>query len=351
MSNFQHTKFITGMRGYAALAVFFCHFGAFKDIFPLFSGVVEYGKYGVLAFFVISAFTLSMAIDNSNLFDYKKYMIRRICRIVPLYYTVVVSAYFLGGIPYYLNLFDVSPDLFNVMMHLTFLNLFDVRYQNSLIGGEWPVPVEFTYYLLLPVLFRFATKGRAALITLFVAGLLVTMVHPNIYHLLGLPLRGLEYRWSCEEYAITYALGIITYVLSKKMRKDDGKNSYQLLFLFILLAGAIYTNQSITPLSGGLWVSLLILALYKRDALGKFLFENSIIQYIGTISFSIYMIHPLILNHLSLDAFAAPVRFILYLFLVILISHTTYYLIEKPAINWGQKKSATHIKPLSKVFS
>lgn len=77
------------------------------------------------------------------------------------------------------------------------------------------------------------------------------------------------------------------------------------------------------------------LVLSSGGALGKVLFENHIIQYLGKISYSIYLVHAIVLNHIpkSLGDFGV---FAVGLFVTVVISSITYYVIEKPFIALGK---------------
>lgn len=92
----------------------------------------------------------------------------------------------------------------------------------------------------------------------------------------------------------------------------------------------------------------LILVLSNKNYIGKILFKNIIIQYIGKISYSFYLIHAVVL--ILLDSFypllvSSGIYFknswecyMLYVFLiVIMISSLTYFFIEKPFVNLGKK--------------
>ncbi|MBK9322819.1 MAG: acyltransferase family protein [Bdellovibrionaceae bacterium] len=80
LNSFEDTAYLTGLRGYAALAVFFIHSGGAGlrqvDAFgegarSLLNRLVDFGKYGVVVFFVLSAYTIAMSLDRDDTVDYK----------------------------------------------------------------------------------------------------------------------------------------------------------------------------------------------------------------------------------------------------------------------------------------
>lgn len=126
-----NTLFLTGLRGYSALAVFLIHSGGggLKFFGNLGYKWVDLGKYGVISFFVLSALTLAMSISRSRKFSYSHYLLRRFARIFPMYSIVIIVFWWLGGLNDYQSIFGIpARDTYDLFTHLTFLNLWDVRY-------------------------------------------------------------------------------------------------------------------------------------------------------------------------------------------------------------------------------
>ena len=101
------TKYITGLNGIRAIAVFFVIISHrfpkdhFVNLFPL-------GNYGVDIFFVLSGFLISRILisqiknapikNTSNYTILKNFILRRALRIFPLYYALLFFMYFTKGI-------------------------------------------------------------------------------------------------------------------------------------------------------------------------------------------------------------------------------------------------------------
>jgi peptidoglycan/LPS O-acetylase OafA/YrhL len=135
---------LDGLRGLAALIVVASH--ASLSGLHLVPGVslAGVGKYGVYLFFVLSAFLLSVqwlqawsagAVTRTYLLGY---LARRVLRIYPLYVVVL-----LVGLALAPRGLGVPLDGAAVWRHLT---LQEGR------GHYWSIPVEFLYYLCIPVL-------------------------------------------------------------------------------------------------------------------------------------------------------------------------------------------------------
>jgi len=133
---------IDGLRGLAALIVVASHASNMGlHLIPGLS-LAGTGKYGVYLFFVISAFLLTFQWLQAppggpgTAGALGRYMVRRVLRIYPLYAVVLVLGWLLPrglGVP---------MDGPAVWTHLTLREGRDIY---------WSVPVEFKYYLVIPL--------------------------------------------------------------------------------------------------------------------------------------------------------------------------------------------------------
>ena len=232
-SEYTSTKFITGMRAYAALGVFLIHSGGFglRQFSTYTSRIVDFGKYGVLAFFVISAFTICMSVEKEKIFSFKNYILKRFFRVAPMYYLVLIIAFLLGGNIYYAQLFNVENDIFSLFYHFSFLNLLDVGHQNNLIGVEWSVPIEFLYYLFIPIFLMLLKNNKTLLlITLIVSAFII-----NFGDLLYVnSLSKISFNWSPIKYLFSFVFGIFIYIILIQLKKL-AKQVFSLQHLKVIL--------------------------------------------------------------------------------------------------------------------
>src|SRR5688500_8464276 len=95
-------NFIDSLRGLAALYVLILHIALVPDFKPTIpvclNSLVLNGGTGVTLFFVISAFTLCLTLEGrtSNNKEIAYFYLRRILRIVPLYYLWMIVMLFLS---------------------------------------------------------------------------------------------------------------------------------------------------------------------------------------------------------------------------------------------------------------
>lgn len=329
-----NTLFLTGLRGYSALAVFFIHSGGggFRSLGKWANKLVDLGKYGVISFFVLSALTLAMSIGRTRKFSYPHYLLRRFARIFPMYCVAIVAFWWLGGNNYYQNMFGVaSRDIFDLFAHLTFLNLWDVRYQASVIGVEWTVPIEMWTYLIIPPLFFLLARIDSLWkwIVFFVAlalSLLDTRWHQE----------WLGAHWAIETYLYCFIGGIIAYSYWDRINLS-AKIADSLVVA--ILIGALF------PTGGGrvleLWYTVLVMALILVLSQARYmrpLFENRPVVLIGNISFSFYLLHFPILHYLTEQHFSAQMIMLIGLIVTTSTAYLCHILIEKPALKMTGKR-------------
>lgn len=343
IGSFAGTQYLTGLRCYAALAVFFIHSGGLglrtSPIAPaFFNRVVDFGKYGVVVFFVLSAVTIAMSIDNSPKFNYLTYLAKRFLRIAPLYYLVLAAAFFFGGNADYFKIFSVENDLKNLLMHFSFLNLFDAKYRNNLIGVEWTIPLEMFYYFVLPVGHFVFMKYKNISGHLLIMSLSFTLVCSVLFMRFYDPQFWVyASHWSIEKYLFCYVVGLLIYENFLKSGISSIKlNSWYIIEMVILLVCFIRSDLKHEEEFIALWTAGLILILNSRSRLGVLLFENKPALYLGKISYSLYLVHfPILL--LVRNYVSDPISiFFVGLAVTVLVSSITYYLIEEPFMRVGK---------------
>lgn len=77
---YDGTNFITGLRAIAVLGVFVIHSGGggLRTLGEEYNRLVDWGKYGVEMFFVISGFTIFYQLYEKK-YDFKSFFALRLC--------------------------------------------------------------------------------------------------------------------------------------------------------------------------------------------------------------------------------------------------------------------------------
>jgi peptidoglycan/LPS O-acetylase OafA/YrhL len=156
---------LDGWRFIAFLSVFFYHafhteyeYIKVDPTYKLIKGLFKNGGLGVDFFFVLSGFLIIYLLisekEATGKIDAKKFYIRRILRIFPLYYLCVFFGF--GVFPQLKALASVVPDeTANLPYYLVFLGNIDIVKNQALpdsgvLAILWSVSVEEQFYLTIP---------------------------------------------------------------------------------------------------------------------------------------------------------------------------------------------------------
>lgn len=164
--------FLDAFRGMAIFWVIFFHINFFfrmelllGQADKLFYGVFRFGFWGVYMFFVISGFLVTgLLIDNGwDQLRIKRFYIRRIFKIVPQYWLVIVVVLVMHWAVLQVN----SPAKFSLqqVVSLYVPAVFFVHNYwplNDLIEHLWSMAVEVHFYLLYPLVLAMVCRIRSS---------------------------------------------------------------------------------------------------------------------------------------------------------------------------------------------
>lgn len=298
MTNSIHLPGLNGLRAIAALSVMWGHvfqkdFGDWGTSGFSLPVVAD----GVTLFFVISGFLITYLLLNeqakANTVDIPKFYLRRILRIWPLYYAYMIIALTVAGCWHDPNVWYYGFFAANIPFILT--------------AGIWPIVhywslgVEEQFYLFWPWLVKLS-KGRINRLLVIATTLCITWLACKwgTYLIAG---TGTIYRFFAAtrfDCMMLGALGAILYYTDNKSfnkilkNKTIGVVSLALLFfstLWIALFPAPIRPQIIAILSLVCIVSQLHSPIINL--------ENKVCDFVGKISYGIYVIHPLLIFLLS----------------------------------------------------
>ena len=347
--NYGDTNFITGMRAFAALAVVLIHAGGagLRELGVVGNNIADFGRAGVYVFFVISGFSIASSYENSS--SYFNYINKRLLRIVPLYYFWLTVSILVGATAtYWQAQLDAEIDFYNIFLHLSFLSFIDYRITNSIIGVEWSISIEVFFYVISPLLYYICSNRDKYFFVLFIS-LLVYILSITFADLL--PVEGgnavLAMRWTPIPYLFSYALGITAYRLRNICIHSNAFGNFMLI-LSVTLAGLyVWHPKIITNIfyDEFIFVSLvttgLILFGTNKSTLFRIIFTNSTAQFLGVVSYGIYLSHfPLLslFDRFDDSMLVNPLlKFILVTILSIFISTITYLTFEQKFIFIGKK--------------
>jgi len=363
---------LTALRALAAFLVVAFHLNHFVtprrlvfaglDLTPL----VTIGWVGVNLFFVLSGFLITQhlleRLARAPLSEsWWPYLRHRILRVVPAYWVqlailLAIATFAAGSVPAWAPY--VAP-------HLVFLQNFSHVGHSAINGVYWSLPVEFSFYLVAPFAIllawparfeRGAILRRAMLVAL--AGVFITgawrawaleragSAPGEIFWLVATQLPG-----AADQFAIGMAAAF-AFVAARLpdatldpawRRRSDGL----VLAGLAGMVGSMYVMDArfmeywrATPLffawssAQGIGMALLITGVAARGPVARAIFENAPIVWLGTISYSVYLWHPILMPHVA-KAIGAQEHGLAYLALhavpvIVAVSAVSYYVVERP---------------------
>ena len=266
------------------------------------------GHIGVILFFVLSGFLITYflleELKNNNRIDIKKFYIKRLLRIWPIYYLMILTAIFiLPKILFLLNHNKIDYTLKDYIYYLLFLPNIAKANLNFIPGAThlWSLGVEEQFYLIWPLLIYKFRKNLLVVFTLVF--LVISLIPPFIDFIYvrsisfqNFPLIKGFLSSLCIEFKINaMALGgLIAYIHHSKYKIPNFilTKSFEVLTIVIVFSswilGINYGVYSDEIYAFGF--SLIIFSLtYNRNSI--MIFKNVIIDYLGKISYGLYVYH------------------------------------------------------------
>ena len=325
------------------------------------------GSIGVDFFFVISGFLISLQLFNfKNAVENKQetfgralfvFYARRILRIFPLYYLIVIiSAIFNSG--------EIREALLWNLAYASNFYFIKLQYWPGIFSHFWSLSVEEHFYLVWPFIVLFINKKYFPHVFTFVILFSVLFRYavfngnPN-YFVLNV------HTFSCLDLFMLGGFVAFLFEYKKELFLKMFTNvnyrfatffSFALLyFIWIIKSDWGSFNWIYQRFLFGVIYASLIGFLASGRGFGK-LFENKFLSHLGKLSYAIYLIHNFVPGILlPIKEFNLPfyIEFIIYLFVTLVISEILYRLVEKPIRNLNKNfKLKTELgNPESKINS
>ena len=335
---------LDGLRGFLSLMIVFHNYDETK--LPYFIGenfIIKQSWVLVDFFFMLSGFVIYLNYQNiSNYIQLKGFLVKRFVRLYPLilYTTLIFLA--LTLIPnFFLKEVINNPESVTSMLYRTIdtllltnsLPLFGVGHGLSINGPSWSLSAETVSYLIFGISMLFFKKISQKLLIFFLI----------ISSLLFSLLINTELDFSFLRCIISFNLGILLFELNKI--KYSVPDYFELIIPIIIIiplfmisnsSGLTSTLHGVITANLAFFISLIIL-LKTKGVITKFM-EKKFMQYLGKISYSVYLNHFIICILMSKISFTIlkvevsllnqMIVFTSTVFAVLIYSNFTYNFIE-----------------------
>ncbi len=273
MASEGHIETIDGLRALAALSVCLYHVSGFfkADLFlRSLTTPASYGSIGVQIFFVISGFVIPYALLRSKYTParFGRFLVKRVTRLDPPYFATIILVLGYYTAASRTSLHEGPPFVISwaqVAAHVGYVNAFVGL--PWLMDSFWTLAIEFQYYVLIGLLFPLvARRGWPTTILLTTLCCLMSWLLPWNQHL--------------PHHLPLFAMGITIF-----RRLSVGISATETaVSLGIATIGGVVLLGLPGTVSG---IATALALLFLR-------YSNRILAFLGDISYSLYLIHPLV---------------------------------------------------------
>jgi peptidoglycan/LPS O-acetylase OafA/YrhL len=344
---------LDGLRGILALSVYICHSAAWYHY--LHSGSYmqagpglfhQFAKVGVFMFFMITGYLFIGKIlrERKKGIDWTKFAVSRVLRIAPLYLFAISTMFFIVFVESGFQIKDsfrvMGPDILEWITFTIFGSPILNGYENTLLitsFAQWTLVYEWIFYLSLPLL-AMAMNIRVPMLFLITVILLLASIYFNADSLF-LPTG-----------FVGGALAALICTHYPKIKNLVTQPIFSIVaFGLVLLQGVVFPEFGFIQPSK--LPAAFICCAFLIIAGGNNLFGLLTVKpakYLGKISYSIYLMHGIVLFctfrfilgfefAASLSRFSFGLLIFGITVLLVLVSSVTYYLIEEPAMKQVKK--------------
>ncbi len=270
-----------------------------------------FGQAGIIFFFVLSGFLITYLLmlehEHTKTISIKNFYIRRVLRIWPLYYFIIIlglfilpkiSFLFVPGFTEYVNDGMLPKSL---MFFTFFSNLAYTMYEHVPYAEQaWSVGVEEQFYLLWPILVLLVIK-RGKLLHMLIGVILFYLLVKIIAIYLHTSNSGSVAYYNFYQFWHHFSIdcmaigGISAYILYNKKEKllKLIYNKYVQIATYLLLAFITVKGLVLPYFTYELYALMFFIIVLNLAANPKTIIniEYKPLNYLGKISYGIYMYH------------------------------------------------------------
>lgn len=269
------------LRIIATCMVLIVHFGQSLPLPEFILKSVRFGQHGVIIFFVLSGYLIAESLDRNN--NIKLFYINRICRIVPVYYTIVIiNMFFLCLLGYgklnWIRYFTFTHSILPTTNWFVWNNW----------AGMWTMSAFAVFYLIAPLLHKIMSCNSYRKKNLYaLSGL--SLMSSWIFGILekGNDMYKDSFAWlkAYSPIVVLYQFVIGMYIFYGI--KENREKEYYLPICFLGIFGIIYGEERFVIAAVIGTIFLLITDIRVNVCMRGF----KLLEIIEEYSFSIYLGH------------------------------------------------------------
>lgn len=321
---------LDALRGVAALGVMLFHYLPYYDELYRHSfsspDVLEFGRYGVHLFFMLSGFVILMTLERTE--NARWFGLARAFRLLPALWVCILLTFFIVQM---LGPDDRTVSFSTALINFTLLHSY-LDYSH-VDGAYWSLVIEGTFYLWMAILF-YALKSWKQLRMVLFGWVIISYIAMIHLENLSPSLLFLTHELLFAMYAPLFISGMLLY----RWYKSGNLTTSEVLFLALSMSHALIAYPA--PFS------LFVLACYAVFVLAISGYLNFIVNrltlWLGSLSYSLYLIHQNIgygiINHsyaIGLSGITGVAIAVGVSFLLAILIH---YHVEKPALLWFRER-------------
>lgn len=324
------------LRAFAAIWVLITH--VLQRLQLKLGSVALAGQWGVDVFFLLSGFIIYFTTREGS--NWKSFAIKRIFRIYPAYLVCFTIYYCISLI--YNDLYGGGYSSLQIIQNVLMIPFSEpIGYRSLIVGQAWSTCYELYFYTVFTLILLFGWKKKwllPSILVLFVIGFAYNyLFHPSglIGYVLSLAGRH-HVLFFCEGIFIAEFLKILE---SIKLKKE----LFIILFIAIFAIYLYFMCNAYNSYISFVISPIVFCAVYMLNKnLTRKSLAHRIMVYLGNISFSIYLIHSVIIRILLSQCHITNFALLLActLTVTLLFSALCYAFIEQPFIRLGKNISA-----------
>lgn len=347
-SNFNNCNQIISLdalRGIAAIAVIFWHYQHFyyddnllipvsknvstMPMYNIFFPFYDYGYLAVQLFWIMSGFVFAYVYPAHAMVKTSSFAINRFARLYPLHFITLIIVCIIQY--FYLSQFEKfaiyeQNDLYHFILNIGMVSAWGFEYGPSFNAPIWSVSVEILAYICFWISRRW----------IFKFGFLLPVLVATVTLLLSLKFPSVKIIFQCIS---CFFIGTLIYLFYCKFCRWKIFSAFTILILFIIPIVLILLPFKVEGqfIIFSFAPAFVLLVVYSNNLfviimprLSKWLGAISYGVYLWQIPIQLLLIGLIFMGAVDVKIFSEIWMIMLFIALILLVSHLSYFYFEKP---------------------